>query len=515
MARHASALENPERETVAGHGRRGARSTLGGPLLAAAISLTIAFSIGCHEVHLDFSRGTGGSIVLFDDLYSISIVDDMNAVAVGYFGAAYSSTDGGENWVQGSTGTLSSLYSVSMGDAKRGWAVGQRGLILRTEDGGHTWTRQKNTKEKEGTHLFSVSAIDGNTALAVGEWGTRIRTSDGGKTWEDHSFTIDVNHRMFVWLNPWEQEKVRKGDKVYDDVTLNDVDCLRGTQHCFLIGEFGYLFRSEDAGLSWQPAGIEGSVVLDLIKVPYNQLGVPAESEVVLRDFSASIIDELHLNVALEAYASAEEIRRFGTPDDPTELFEIIEARMQEARTVLEDAGIDGSRVRLRGQPPWDFEDYLDDDPEFLQRYLESRLAESGGMRVRVIQNPILFTVRFRDADHGLIAGLGGVVLRTSDGGRNWAYSKIDRKQALFSVGSVEGGRAVAVGEKGLVRVSTDNGSSWRDPDSGDFPEVSTFMRDVAFDSAGRVGFIVGQNGRILRSKDAGIQWRQVLPPET
>jgi photosystem II stability/assembly factor-like uncharacterized protein len=39
-------------------------------------------------------------------------------------------------------------------------------------------------------------------------------------------------------------------------------------------------------------------------------------------------------------------------------------------------------------------------------------------------------------------------------------------------------------------------------------------MRDVAFDGRGRVGFIVGQNGRILRSTDAGIQWRQVLPPD-
>ena len=483
-------------------------------LTGMAAAVLIASSIGCHEVSLDFSRGTGGDIVLFDDLYSISVVDDQKAVAVGYFGAAYSTSDGGQTWVQGTTGTLSSLYGVSMGDAQRGWAVGQRGLILRTEDGGRTWTRQKNIKEKEGTHLFSVSAIDGNTALAVGEWGTRIRTSDGGKTWQDHSFTIDVNHRMFVWLNPEEQEKVRNGENVYDDVTLNDVDCLRGTAHCFLIGEFGYLFRSEDAGLTWQTSLIEGSVVLDLIEVPYNELAVPDESVAVLTEFAAGIIDDLHLNVAIEAYASSEEIRRFGRAEDPTEPFEIIEARMQEARTVIEDSGIDSARVRLRGQPPWDFEDYLDDDPEFLRRYLDGRLAKTGGMIVRVIQNPILFSVRFRDAKSGLIAGLGGVVLRTEDGGRNWAYSKIDRKQALFSVGSVEGGRAVAVGEKGLIRISTDSGSSWRDPGEGDFPDVSTFMRDVAFDGTGRVGFIVGQNGRILRSTDAGIQWRQVLPPD-
>jgi photosystem II stability/assembly factor-like uncharacterized protein len=471
-------------------------------------------SFGCHDFSIDFSRGTGGKIVLYDDLYSISVVDDDNAVAVGYYGAAYSTADGGQTWVQGTTDTLSSLYNVSMGDTQNGWAVGQRGLILRTTDGGHNWARQANLKEAEGTHLFSVSAIDGNTAIAVGEWGTRIRTTDGGATWEDHSFTIDINHRMFVWLNPEEQEKVRNGENVYDDVTLNDVDCLRGTPNCWLIGEFGYLFYSEDAGETWLQSGIEGSVVLDLVEVPFNSLEVPEGNKPALTEFAQGIVDDLHLNVAIEAYASEEEIRRFGSADDPTELFEILEARMQDIRTVVEDAGIDGSRVRLRGQPPWDFEDYLDDDPDFLARYLTSRVEEAGGMRVRVIQNPILFTVRFRDAANGLIAGLGGVVLRTQDGGRNWGYRKIDRKQALFSVGSVEGGRAVAVGEKGLVRVSTDNGDSWRPPSAGDFPSMFTFMRDVQFGSSGRVGFIVGQTGQILRSTDAGIQWKRVLPPD-
>ena len=112
-----------------------------------------------------------------------------------------------------------------------------------------------------------------------------------------------------------------------------------------------------------------------------------------------------------------------------------------------------------------------------------------------------------------IIAGLGGVVLQSDDGGRNWSYRTIDRKQALFSVGSVDGGRAVTVGEKGLIRVSTDSGSSWRDPGADNFPDLFTFMRDVGFSPSGRVGFIVGQTGKILRSTDAGISWQPVLPP--
>jgi photosystem II stability/assembly factor-like uncharacterized protein len=38
-------------------------------------------------------------------------------------------------------------------------------------------------------------------------------------------------------------------------------------------------------------------------------------------------------------------------------------------------------------------------------------------------------------------------------------------------------------------------------------------MRDLDFDQARQVGFIVGQEGLVLRSVDAGRSWEQVLPP--
>jgi photosystem II stability/assembly factor-like uncharacterized protein len=135
-----------------------------------------------------------------------------------------------------------------------------------------------------------------------------------------------------------------------------------------------------------------------------------------------------------------------------------------------------------------------------------------GGVQVSVIQNPILFTVRFEDDDRGLIAGLGGVILRSDDGGVTWEYRKMDQTLAVFSVAGVNG-RMLAVGEKGFVRVSPDDGDTWVRPTDDAFPNIFTFMRDVAFDPEGRVGFIVGQTGQILRSTDAGHRWTQVLPP--
>ena len=481
-------------------------------LLKALFSLSFVLVAGCHEIHLDYSDDPG-EIVLFDDLYSVSVPDREHAVAVGYYGSAYFTADGGDSWQQGVTGTLASLYKVSMADALHGWAVGQRGLILYTEDGGAHWTRQPNLKENEGVHLFGVAAIDEQTAVAIGEWGTRIRTEDGGNTWADNSFTVSESHPMFQWLSSFEQEKVRKGETVYEDVGINDVYCLGApSRRCWLIGEFGYIFYSEDSGKTWKKSNIEGSRELPPVRFGYNEVEFDLSYVPELHSFAKSLLGEGHLNVAVEAVASKGEIEIFGRQGDPFDFFETLEARMQEVRTVLEDAGLESERVRLRGQPPWDFEDYLDKDPDFLERYYAGRLFDYPGVKVRVIQNPILFTVRFRDEQHGMISGLGGVTLSTSDGGRNWAYGKLDRKLAVFSVASVAD-RAIAVGEKGLIRVSSDGGRSWDIPREGLFPRISTFMRDMDFDPTGTVGLIVGQSGLILRSENAGYEWVSILPP--
>ena len=185
---------------------------------------------------------------------------------------------------------------------------------------------------------------------------------------------------------------------------------------------------------------------------------------------------------------------------------------MLAVREVLEDAGILSDRIRTRNGPPWDYEDFLEDDPTFLQRYLDGRSSPFAGVRVRVAQNPYLFKVHFESPESGLISGLGGVILKSQDGGKTWAYRKTDRKQALFSVATSKS-RAIAVGEKGLVQVSTDDGDTWAQPDRG-YPEFFTFIRNVTFAPDDEEGFMVGQGGMILKTTDGGANWQQVLPPK-
>jgi photosystem II stability/assembly factor-like uncharacterized protein len=479
------------------------------PVIAVAAALVVA----CHDVQFQ-PRSGSGEIDIYDHLFSVSVPSEKRVVAAGDWGAVYLSEDGGDTWRKAKTDTKMLLYGVSMANEEKGWAVGQLGLVLRTDDGGKTWTHQPTVKEEQGVHLFAVQALDENRAWAVGEWGTRIYTDDGGRTWQDHSFTVDETHPQFVWLSVAEQEQVRNGEKVFEDVGLNDIFCLpANTQHCWIIGEFGYLFRTEDGGNRWERGEIISGIVLDPIELRYNSIEIGEEDKEKIRDFARQIADQQHLNVAIEPRVSAQEIREFGSEDDPTPLFDIIEARTQEVVSAVESVGILSDRIRRRGAPPWDYEDFLEDDPDFLRRYLDSRRADRPQMEVTLAQNPYLFTVAFSDENNGLISGLGGMVLKTTDGGRTWNYHDVGRKAALFAVQPFPR-RAIAVGEKGLMRVSSDGGVSWEPPGES-FPTLFTFMRDIGFSADEQIGFIVGQRGMVLRSEDGGGTWAQVLPPKT
>lgn len=479
-------------------------------LLAA---LALLLPLACHDTHFQL-RGGEGEIGVPDDLFAVSVVDSSVALAAGYWGSIYRTEDGGQTWTKTETGTKRLIYSISMANAQIGWAVGQLSLVLFTSDGGKTWQRQSTPKDDQGVHLFGVQAVSPQQAVVVGEWGTRLLTEDGGQSWRDDSLTISEDHPQFVWLTVPDQEKVRRGEKVFEDVTLNDVSCLQANrQSCWIIGEFAYLFRSEDGGRTWEQGRIESGIEIQPIHMEHNAITLDDAAKQSITDFAHAIADQAHLNIAIEPRVSEREIREFGKPDDPYPLFEIVEARTQEVQSVVEDAGILSDRIRRRGAPPWDYEEYIEKDPEFLDRYMKSRKAEQPGVEVQISQNPYLFSVRFADQNEGWISGLGGVILRSHDSGRTWRYEKLGRVQAVFGVHPFSGQVAIAIGEKGLIYATEDGGKSWTQWPG--FPTIFTFMRGIAFAPGDRVGYIVGQRAMVLRSEDAGRTWTRVLPKES
>jgi len=141
----------------------------------------------------------------------------------------------------------------------------------------------------------------------------------------------------------------------------------------------------------------------------------------------------------------------------------------------------------------------------------QGRKAELHGAPVR---EP-MFCVSFRDPSNGLIGGRGGHIFRTSDGGRTWSAAtvgKVTENVLAFARGR-DPRRLWAVGPRGMLLQSLDDGVTWRDRSLEDDVTLNavTFVDD-------REGWAVGEFGTILHTADGGETWNRSeqiegLPP--
>jgi len=116
-----------------------------------------------------------------------------------------------------------------------------------------------------------------------------------------------------------------------------------------------------------------------------------------------------------------------------------------------------------------------------------------------------LYGVSFSDAHHGTAVGVMGTILRTTDGGTNWAAQQSSVSGtfcALFSVSFTDADNGTFVGSDGIVQHTTDGGTTWTAQTSGTTKSLNAVsFRDV------NNGIAVGSAGTFLITKDAGATW--------
>jgi photosystem II stability/assembly factor-like uncharacterized protein len=124
-------------------------------------------------------------------------------------------------------------------------------------------------------------------------------------------------------------------------------------------------------------------------------------------------------------------------------------------------------------------------------------------------------------ASHALVNGLAqagqrlvavgqrGHVLYSEDQGGHWRQARVPLSSDLVALTFADAGQGWAVGHDAVVLHTDDGGVSWqrqydgrRDPQAGDKP-----LLDIWFDAAGH-GVAVGAFGLALRSDDGGQHWR-------
>jgi photosystem II stability/assembly factor-like uncharacterized protein len=133
-------------------------------------------------------------------------------VAVGERGLILLSDDDGTSWRQAKVPVAVTLTAARFPTPKSGWAVGHAGIVLHTVDGGETWARQLDGK--------AVTGILTEAAKASG------------------SAQMSAVAQQFAGDGP---------DKPFLDLHFQD------ERHGILVGAYGLVLRTEDAGKTWQP----------------------------------------------------------------------------------------------------------------------------------------------------------------------------------------------------------------------------------------------------------------------
>jgi photosystem II stability/assembly factor-like uncharacterized protein len=110
--------------------------------------------------------------------------------------------------------------------------------------------------------------------------------------------------------------------------------------------------------------------------------------------------------------------------------------------------------------------------------------------------------VSFADVNTGTAVGVGGQVLRTTDGGKRWIPQLSGTTQTLRKVHFVDGNTGTVVGDTGTILRTEDGGATWSAQASG----TSRNLFGVAFWDS-NMGMVVGDRGTILLTDDGGATW--------
>jgi photosystem II stability/assembly factor-like uncharacterized protein len=192
------------------------------------------------------------------NLKSVSFINSSIGTVVGDGGTILHTTDGGTTWTQQPSGTTNLLCGVSFINAQVGTVVGSNGTILHTTDGGATWTQQSSGIQD---YFRGVCFTDVNNGI-VFSYSHVIRSTDGGSNWtivfsrSNGTFTgisfSDANNGTIV--RDGGGIRTTDGGATWKDIQLSQtLFCVCFTDSCTgtVGGEFGSIYNSTNAGVSW------------------------------------------------------------------------------------------------------------------------------------------------------------------------------------------------------------------------------------------------------------------------
>lgn len=377
------------------------------------------------------------------------------------------------------------LNDVDFFDQDLGYAVGPFGAIVCTLDGGTTWELQNS-----GTTdwLFGVAANGARGAVAVGANGIILRTINRGATWERRQSGVsaglqdvdfaDANHGIAVGKGAL---RTSDGGLTWSscdcDINMERV-CMVDANTAFAVGHGSEVYSTLDGGASWvsKPTGVSSGPLPFGIWFTDAETGtIVGNDGVILRTTdggSAWKQQESHTSAYLRGVAFADA-----------------------------NHGIAVGQVGGGGFGP-------------LVLYTSDAGAtwkhEVNGSPVERV-HPLFNAVSMLNADTGVVVGMAGGIIRTTDGGVNWSARTHEGCSRLFALSFGSANDGVAVGLLDILR-TRDGGATWTRLTDERFTLTSvTHFSPSGVIATGGQRTMGGTGSVILRSTDSGGTWTPVL----
>jgi photosystem II stability/assembly factor-like uncharacterized protein len=386
------------------------------------------------------------------------------------------SIDSGDTWSRMATPEHLSPLPIALSPNGR-ILIAPSGVpgFLRSANGGESWTQVGSL----GSFLSASFGADGRTIFAVGRNGEISRSRDTGETWDSRAGvtqsifyaqkSADFRTIIAVGQNtggPPHQSTLRSNDggqawAVSPGVDADALLTVRSHDGRSILAPSGWvkpLRRSADGGKTW----------IDVAESAY-MIG----SDAFMKFSSYALSPDGR--TALAVGSGGSDAVDFGGVREPVEREAGIVFRSPDGGRTFAEADR-SAKVPLRGVV-----------------FLSDRTAVAVGWN----------SFNFRQ--------YSGVVpksdlLRSADAGLTWTHLAVPSTAMLNAVAaSDDGSVALAVGGKGIILRSVDDGWSWYAVPSGTEAELSSVL---FVDNS--VALSLGVGGTILRSRDAGLTWRSV-----
>jgi photosystem II stability/assembly factor-like uncharacterized protein len=378
------------------------------------------------------------------------------------------------------------------------------------------WTVQH--PEASYADLFAVHALDASTFVAVGDHGHILRTTDRGLTWT----TVHRGDSSHLLLNSIDFASGTHGAAVGlgcyavttdAGLTWNWVDIGYRTQlneitfvnasDGWIVGENGTLLRTTDGGSTWTSVQVNTRASLRSIdhvddKVGYigGGQGVILQTldggdtwEVTHRAIPADVIAISFLDAA-NGVAATTSHSVWRTSDSSKSWVKLYTDTLL---AITDISMISLNEFRVTGVR-------LPDRTGVVIRSTDNGASWSAQISR---ENTALHAVESRTSTEAVAVGERGLVLSSIDDGATW-FERADAPADLRAISMMSTTFGIAVGDRG-VGIYTTDGATWTTVESGRPYDVN----DVEI---GDVLVAVGDSGYVASSTDLGVSWTEEKP---